>query len=227
MIMEVVIMNKVNSINLYTDRLDLKIPTMMEQYRLWEILTYKNVNQYYFPTPDRIFKKNDLDKTNISDLKKAREIFMEQLSDWNKQKPFYEKKIQSIQLQEDSQKFTWSIFLKNTNIVIGQITCQPKENESENIRDVGWYIDPKYQGNGYASEAAIAVLDFMFNVVEITDIKTSAAEINPGLWKIMEKLGFEYVGTKQSTYFKDNDILILKKYHGTKKNLNRQNVRRR
>ena len=57
MIMEVVIMNKVNSINLYTDRLDLKIPTMEEQYRLWVTLTYKNVNQYYFPTPNRIFKK--------------------------------------------------------------------------------------------------------------------------------------------------------------------------
>ena len=53
----------------------------------------------------------------------------------------------------------------------------------------------------------------MFNEVEITDIKTSAAEIDPGSWKIMEKLGFEFVGKKQSTYFKGNEILIAKKYH--------------
>ena len=104
---------------------------------------------------------------------------MEQLSDWARHKLFYVKKIQSIQAQEDSQKYTWSIFLRGTDTVIGQITCQPKDDEPENIRDVGWFIDPNYQGQGYATEAAVAVLDFMFNEVEITDIQTSVAEINP------------------------------------------------
>ena len=205
-------MNRIDSKNLYTNRLDLRIPTMKEQHRLWEILIDDEVNQYYFPTPDGIFVKNNLSKDNIDDLKKARKLFMERLSDWEKQKPFYEKKIESIRLQENDQKYTWSIFLKDTKTVIGQITCQPKDNEPENIRDVGWYIDPKYQGQGYASEAAEAVLDFMFNEVEITDIETSAAEINPGSWKIMEKFGFKYIGDKQSTYFKDDEILMSKKY---------------
>ena len=64
----------------------------------------------------------------------------------------------------------------------------------------------------------------MFNEVEITDIKTSAAEINPESWRIMEKLGFEFVGTKKSSYFKDDEILISKEYHGTKELfLNRNN----
>lgn len=220
-------MNRVNSINLYTDRLDLRIPTIEEQHRLWEILLDEKVNQYYFPTPDRIFIKNSLNKTNIDDLKKARTIFMEQLSDWDRQRPFYEKKIQSIKLQENSQKFTWSIFLKDSNTVIGQITCQPKEKESANIRNVGWYISPECQNKGYATEAAVAVLDFMFNVVEITAIKTGAVNINTSSWKIMEKLGFEYVGTKQSSYFKDNEILTLKEYHGTKKLfLNRKTIKK-
>ena len=136
------LMNKINSKNLYTDRLELRIPTMEEQHRLWEILINEDINQYYFPTPDRIFDKNNLSKDNIEDLKKARRIFTEQLSDWERQEPFYEKKIESIQAQDDSQKYTWSIFLKGTNTVIGQITCQPKDNEPENIRDVGWFIDP-------------------------------------------------------------------------------------
>lgn len=205
-------MNKLNSKILYTSRLELRLPTMKEQHRLWEILIDETVNRYYFPTPDRIFIKNDLSKEDINDLKTARKIFMEQLSDWERQKPFYEKKIESIRLQEDSQKYTWSIFLKDTDTVIGQITCQLKDNEPENIRDVGWYIDPNFQRQGYATEAANAVLDFMFNEVEITDIKTSAAEINPGSWKIMEKLGFKYGGKNKSTYFKDNEILISKEY---------------
>ena len=217
-------MNRIDSKKLYTDRLELRIPTIEEQHRLWEILINEDINQYYFPTSDRIFSKNNLSKEKIEDLKKARSIFIEQLSNWERQEPFYKEKIESIKAQDDSQKYTWSIYLKDTNIVIGQITCQPKDNEPENIRDVGWFIDPNYQGQGYATEAAIAVLDFMFNEVEITDIKTSAAEINPGSWKLMEKLGFEFIGTKKSTYYKDDEILVLKRYHGNKELfLNRDN----
>ena len=77
-------MNRINSKDLYTDRLELRIPTMEEQHRLWEILVVEDINQYYFPTPDRIFVKNNLTKDNIEDLKKARKIFMEQLSNWER-----------------------------------------------------------------------------------------------------------------------------------------------
>ena len=177
--------------NLYTERLDLRIPTMKEQKRLWEILIIEDVNKYYFPTPDRIFNKNNLKKDDINDLKKARIIFMEQLSDWDRQEPFY-----------------------------GQITCQPKEDENELIRDVGWYIDPQYQGHGYATEAASKMLDYMFNEIGIEEIKTSAAKINIGSWKIMEKLGFEYIGDKKSTYFDGDEILISKEYFCNKKMFN-------
>lgn len=185
---------------------------MNEQYQLWNILRNENVNRYYFPTPDRIFIKNGLQKDNIDDLKLARKIFIDQLSDWNRQKPFYEKKIESINSEDNSQKFTWSIFLK-TGEVIGQITVQPKDEYPDNpeIRDVGWFISPEYQGNGYASEAAISVLRFMFEEVEIEKIITSAAIVNPGSWKIMEKLCFKRTGEKQSTYF-DNEDNILKCY---------------
>ena len=92
-------MNKLNSKILYTSRLELRIPTMKEQHRLWEILIDENVNRYYFPTPDRIFVKNNLNKEDINDLKTARKLFMEQLSDYERQKPFYEKKIESIRLR--------------------------------------------------------------------------------------------------------------------------------
>jgi len=209
-------MNKVGLTNLNTNRLELRIPTINEQHRLWEILINENVNALYFPTPDRIFNKYNLNRTNIEDLKKAREIFTEQLSDWERQEPFYKQKIDSIMNEDDVNRFTWSIFLKGTDIVIGQITCQPKDDMPEDIRDVGWYIDPNYQGQGFATEAAEAVLDYMFNVVDILEIQTSAASINPASWKIMERLGFKYIGEKPSTYFSGDEILNVKEYYGNK-----------
>lgn len=215
-------MKNIPIINLETGRLILKKPTIDEQFALWNILKEEKVNRYYFPTPDRIFIKNNLKKDNIYDLKKARKIFMEQLSDWNRQKPFYDNKILDILNEEPNQKYTWSIFLR-TNEPIGQITVQPQEKYPNNpeVRNVGWFIDPKYQGNGYATEAAFAVLNFMFNSVEIEKVETSAAIINQGSWKIMEKLGFERVGEYQSTYFdEDDNILMSYCYVGNKENFN-------
>ena len=213
-------MKNISISDLETERLILKKPTLDEQFTLWNILKKEEVNRYYFPTPDRIFIKNDIRKDNINDLKKARKIFLEQLNDWDRQKPFYEKKIVDIGNGEPNQKYTWSIFLK-TGEPIGQITVQPQEKYPDNpeIRDVGWFIDPVYQGNGYATEAAFAILNFMFNMVEIEKVETSAAVINQGSWKVMEKLGFEKVGTYQSTYFDENDnILMCYCYSGNKKN---------
>jgi RimJ/RimL family protein N-acetyltransferase len=212
------ILKNISIRELETDRLILKKPTMNEQFQLWNILRDENVNRYYFPTPDRIFDKNNLKKDNIHDLKKARQIFMEQLNDWNRQQPFYEKKIESINSEDNGQKFTWSIFLKNGE-VIGQITVQSSNKYPNNpeIRNIGWFVSPKYQGNGYASEAAIEVLRFMFEEVEIEKIITSAAIANPGSWKIMEKLGFERIGEKASTYFDNEDnILSCYCYRGNK-----------
>lgn len=196
--------------DLETERLIIKRPTMAEQFKLWSILKEENVNRYYFPTPDRIFNKHNLDKTNIDDLKQAREIFLAQLNDWERQKPFYEKKITDIQNGENSQKFTWTIFLKGGE-PIGQITVQPKDEYPDNpeIRDVGWFINPEYQGQGYGTEAALEVLRYMFMDVEIDKIETSAAIINPGSWKIMERLGFVRTGEKQSTYYDENDNILM------------------
>lgn len=172
-----------------TDRLLLMVPTMKEQYDLWNILRQEKVNRWYMPTPERFYGD--------------RNAFLKALNDWNMQEKFYQMKIDS--LNDNSNMFTWSIFLKN-GTVIGQMTVQPKKeylNHPE-IRDVGWFIDPKYQGYGYAYEAAHAILDYMFSEVEIEEIRTSAVQINQGSWGLMEKLGFERIGEKTSSYLDEN-----------------------
>lgn len=175
--------------NIETERLLLMVPTMKEQYDLWNILKQEKVNKWYMPTPVRF--NND------------RNAFQNELNNWNKQEKFYQMKIDS--LNDNSNMFTWSIFLKNRT-VIGQMTVQPEKEYPNNpeIRDVGWFINSEYQGQGYAYEAASAILNYMFFEVEIERIKTSAAKINPSSWKLMEKLGFERTGEKTSSYLDEN-----------------------
>ena len=162
---------------LVTERLVLKKQTVKEQKRLWEILTIPEVNKYYLVIP-----------------KKRKEKFL----DWNIQEEFYNKKVNP---ENPGEFFQWSIFLKDTDICIGQLSVQESESDDKAIRDIGWYIDPEYHNKGYATEAAFKVLNYMFNEVEIKKIISSVAIINPASWRVMEKLGF--VRDKEKTKFVD------------------------
>ena len=208
---EAIIKYNIKVYDLETDRLILKVPTMEEQYDLWNILKEEKVNRYYMPIPSR-FKEYYEAKTNSLEDRKIRlqqrKLFQEKLQDWDKQKVFYQKKINH--LDDNQSKFSWSIFLK-TGEVIGQITVQPNGNSEDDpsIRDIGWFINPKYQGNGYATEAATKVLEYMFNEAQIDEIITSAAKCNSASWKLMEKLGFIRTGEKIGTYINDEGFLLL------------------
>ena len=114
------------------------------------------------------------------------------LYDWDKQQVFYE---QDMKHANDLTTFKWSVFIKDTNECIGRVSCHEAHTEDEkiidpNIRGVGWFINPKYQGCGYGREAANAMMKYMFEECEIAGIKTGAAVNNPASWSIMEKFGF-------------------------------------
>lgn len=120
--------------------------------------------------------------------------------------------------------FGWSIFLKkeytnsNKEEVIGQVSAQESSIDIT-IRDVGWYIDPKYQGNGYAKEAAKAMIDYMFKEVEIEKISSGAVKENIASCKIFEKLGFKKIEEieEESPYTFYDGILTFSKYELDKK----------
>lgn len=160
-------MNHLGSRELETERLLLCPQTVDEQKYLWSVLMTPEVYKYYLTVP----------------------VFLrDKLKDWSKQEKHY---IDGVNKANNNDVYKWSVFLKDNNKCIGLITCQEKEDCDDSIRDVGWYIDPKYQGNGYATEAAIRMIDYMFRDVGIDKILTGAAVVNPSSWKIMEKLGFK------------------------------------
>lgn len=165
-------MRYLGSSTIETDRLVLKAQTMDEQYYLWKLLMIPEVNRYFLTVPQK---------------------FRTKLLDWNLQKEYYE---EDMKHANDKDVFRWSIFLKETGECIGRLSCHERNIEDNTVNDssirgVGWLIDPKYQGQGYATEAAKAMVDFMFLECEIEKIITGAAICNPASWKIMERLGFE------------------------------------
>lgn len=82
-----------------------------------------------------------------------------------------------------------SIHLKETNEFVGW--CGLKEHES--FVDLGYRINKKYWGNGYATEAAQASLKFGFEELGLDEITGRSAAENIASIKILEKLGMKFL----------------------------------
>ena len=129
-------MNFIGSKTIETERLILRSSKMEEQKRLWEILMIPEVNKWYLTSAKKY-------ATNYEHWT------------WETQENFYKLKVENA---ENKDVFIWSVFLKAeyTNSsheeVIGQVSAQ-ENGEDITIRDVGWFMDPNYQGKGYATEA--------------------------------------------------------------------------
>ena len=194
-------MNLIGSKTIETERLILKSSKMEEQKRLWQILMIPEVNKWYLVGA----KKHANNPEHWT---------------WENQEKFYVSKVLQA---DDNNVFVWSIFLKaeftksGYEEVIGQISAQ-EYGEDITIRDVGWYIDPNYQGKGYATEAAKAMLDYMFKKVEINEISSGAVKDNKASCKLFEKLGFNKIGetTEESPYTFYDGMLTFSKYVLTK-----------
>jgi ribosomal-protein-alanine N-acetyltransferase len=65
-----------------------------------------------------------------------------------------------------------------------------EENDHVNFYDVGYRLQEKYWGKGYASEAAQAWVDFAFKKMKIPTMYAMAHINNAGSNKIIQKMGF-------------------------------------
>lgn len=188
-------MKKIKPRELHTNRLDIKIPTYEEQYDLWKLLKIESININLMTTPPCFNNRKEFQKT---------------LEDWELQKKKYYLNVDN--LDKDNNMYTWTIFLKGTGKVIGQISIQPNEKYNDlNIRNVGLFIDPKLHGQGLGYEVALEVLKFMFNEVEIEKVETKVLTTNIASWKLLEKLGFIRDGMFKASY-KDNNEKDIYKY---------------
>ena len=162
-------MNLLWSKTLETDRLLLHKTEEKDLKKLWEILCIEDVSKYYLTT-----------KINYN---------------WEEEKKWQYKKLEE---STNPDIFRWTVELKNSNEIIGQISM-PEESDSNSIeiRDIGWFIDPKFQKKWYAYEAALKILKYMFMEVGIKSVKTVAVIDNPSSWRLMEKLWFKRLNWTQ------------------------------
>ena len=76
--------------------------------------------------------------------------------------------------------------------------------------EIGYVINPDYQGIGIATEAARAVIDFGFNTLNLNRIEARCMKGNDKSIRVMEKCGMKVEGTMRSLiYAKGNYVDVV------------------
>lgn len=62
--------------------------------------------------------------------------------------------------------------------------------------ELGYWLGVEHWGQGYATEAARAVIDFAFEEYDIRQIVSGARVVNPASRNVLEKCGFQWTGVE-------------------------------
>lgn len=98
----------------------------------------------------------------------------------------------------DEKYYHWAIvFRDNGNEPIGDISVV-QMNEDISMVHIGYCLGRAWWRRGIMSEALKAVMDFMFDTVEVNRVESRHDPMNPNSGKVMQKCGMKYEGTLRS-----------------------------
>jgi len=63
-------------------------------------------------------------------------------------------------------------------------------------RELGYWLGVAYWGRGFATEAARAVIDYVFGDLECEALQSGARVSNPASRRVLEKCGFQWTGVQ-------------------------------
>jgi putative acetyltransferase len=111
-----------------------------------------------------------------------------------------------------------AIVLKETNKVIGSIGVhKDRLRSTEDSKMLGYVLSEDYWGQGLVAEASKAVINYVFEELEVGLLSIEHYPTNLQSKRVIEKCGFTYEGTlRQGTKLYDGKVLDLVCYSMTK-----------
>ena len=115
------------------------------------------------------------------------------------------------QLYRQGEFYNWAIVLKGTNCIIGSIDFHDI-GQLGRTADIGYCVARAYWGQGYATEALKAVLQYGFEVLRFTRIGAEYLWENPASGRVMEKAGMRFEADKKIIHknrVKDSRVYVI------------------
>lgn len=95
---------------------------------------------------------------------------------------------ETLAIERSADNRFWAVCLKD-GLLIGNLFLAPEGPAEWRTWTLGYVMHSAYWGNGYATEAALALLDHCFNDLEAHRVIAGCDPANVSSWRLMERLG--------------------------------------
>jgi ribosomal-protein-alanine N-acetyltransferase len=95
----------------------------------------------------------------------------------------------------------WAVELADSGKMIGHIYFKQTEPYELRTWELGYIVNPAYQGEGYAAEAVAALLRKEFEDKHIHRVVAHCNPENPASWKLLERVGLRREGLLRRNIF--------------------------
>ena len=102
------------------------------------------------------------------------------------------------------------IRLRGSGAFIGGIGLHPYPEHKR--AELGYWIGVPYWGQGYATEAARAVVKYGFEIVQLNRIFAGHFKHNPASGKVLQKIGMKYEGCMRQNILKWGNFIDVELY---------------
>jgi RimJ/RimL family protein N-acetyltransferase len=89
---------------------------------------------------------------------------------------------------------------RQSHELLGAISLHVEEMHRHG--EIGYWIGTKYWGNGYATEAARAMIDYAFTELRLHRIQARHFVRNPASGRVLQKVGMKLEGTHRDAYIR-------------------------
>lgn len=120
-------------------------------------------------------------------------------------------------LYREDKAIRYSIIQSDSNQIIG--SCGYNSLDFENFKaEIGYDLGKEYWGNGFASEAILALLDYAFNTLNLNRIEAKVEPENCKSIRLLEKLHFQFEVTLRQAEKSKDTFIDLNMYSKLKNN---------
>jgi len=111
---------------------------------------------------------------------------------------------QFVEKNSSNQAEAFPVLLKSQDQLIGHMIFHPWFGPL--TYEIGWVFHPIYQGKGYATEAAKALLRYCFENLQAHRIIATCQPENPASYRVMEKIGMNREGHFRKCNYRGKNI---------------------
>jgi len=107
----------------------------------------------------------------------------------------------------------WAIIGKQTQEFIGGILLKRLYDINENPTfnyEIGWHIHQESSGKGYATEAAVKIIDYSFHTLNLPALIAIIDPENIASLKVAQKLGMISLGVTDYYYNRGQELFYIK-----------------